>query len=92
MRKLLVFLGVGALFSGCVERRDPPGAASEVASASTVRALGSSQDGVTTSPSGEARTARGAAPAKEVLGTERDNLPFEPDGTRIASIAWRTWI
>lgn len=92
MRKLLVFLGIGALFSGCVERRDPPGAASEVASASTVRALGSTQTGVATTPSGEVRTARGASPAKEVLGTERDNLPFEPDGTRIASIAWRTWI
>jgi hypothetical protein len=26
------------------------------------------------------------------LGTLEDNLPFVPDGTRLASTAWRTWI
>jgi hypothetical protein len=33
-----------------------------------------------------------AASAGPTRGSADDNLPFAPDGTRIASVAWRTWI
>lgn len=34
-----------------------------------------------------------AGPVPEaVLGTADDNLPFEPTGKKLASIAWRTWV
>jgi lipoprotein-anchoring transpeptidase ErfK/SrfK len=69
--------------SGC-ERREPPGASAEP---SRARIVGSGEPfaaGPRPSPS-----AGGKAP---VPGSLDDNLPFEPTGVRIASIAWRTWI
>ena len=36
-----------------------------------------------------ARRTHASGPAP---GSADDNLPFTPDGTRIASVAWRTWI
>jgi hypothetical protein len=45
---------------------------------------------------GSASASSGAARAADqppiVLGSITDNVPFTPDGTRIASIAWRTWV
>ncbi len=75
---------------GCVERQDPPGAAAEPSSGSVVAASG---EALTSPLASNAPTQKGAAPKKDILGTERDNLPFEPDGkTKIASIAWRNWV
>lgn len=65
-------------------RREPPGADSARPRARTIG-----------STSG-ALTATGLAPKGKVgaeqLGTLSDNLPFAPDGAKLASIAWRTWI
>ncbi len=36
--------------------------------------------------------AAAGASAKGAPGTVDDNLPFSPDGTKLASIAWRTWV
>jgi hypothetical protein len=33
-----------------------------------------------------------SAVSPDQLGTIEDNLPFAPDGTKLASTAWRTWI
>lgn len=38
------------------------------------------------------QAARQAEIAARSLGTPDDNLPFEPTGEKLASIAWRTWI
>ncbi len=92
MRQVFAFIAISVLTAGCVERREPPGATAEDSSATTVRAAGSAGGGLLVGPKGVKRTAKGATLAKDVLGTVRDNLPFEPDGTRVASIAWRTWI
>jgi lipoprotein-anchoring transpeptidase ErfK/SrfK len=76
----------GALLAlAACARRDPPGAelvpeAQPVVVAAT--ALG--QDAA----SSEATTAL----KPDQLGTEADNVPFSPNGTRLASIAWRAWI
>jgi lipoprotein-anchoring transpeptidase ErfK/SrfK len=73
--------GFGALLALGCERPEPPGGEP----AETVRAeIGSSQAQPTRAPEG--------AKKGDVLGTIDDHLPFEPDGTRLASIAWRTWI
>lgn len=69
--------------AGCM-RQDPPGAGASAGSAV-----------VQADPASRAPDAEPAAPGglrKDVLGTERDNLPFEPDGAKVASIAWRTWV
>ncbi|MBX3182331.1 MAG: L,D-transpeptidase [Polyangiaceae bacterium] len=34
----------------------------------------------------------GGSVPSDLLGTLEDNLPFQPTGKRIASIAWRTWV
>jgi lipoprotein-anchoring transpeptidase ErfK/SrfK len=68
---------------GC-ERKDPPGAEGRRADASVVRAVGSAP----TEP--ESPTAR--PPGSVEPGGAADSLPFSPDGSKIASIAWRNWI
>src|SRR5262245_42885400 len=72
-----------ALLVAC-ERREPPGARAEP---SRPRIVGSGE-GFAAGPK-PATSAGGKAP---VPGSIDDNLPFEPTGLRIASIAWRTWI
>jgi len=75
--------------TGCVRREEPPGAQVKgESSASVVRAAPNASADV----EADAATPAGAQPSKAVLGTIRDNLPFEPDGTKLASIAWRNWI
>lgn len=68
--------------TGCA-RGEPPGATREV---TATRAIGSADASAPVASSGH------AAPSPEQLGTLADNLPFLPDGTKLASIAWRTWI
>jgi hypothetical protein len=69
---------------GCA-RHDPPGAepSGSPALVEADRAAAESEPAVTD---------RGEEIAKDLLGTARDNLPFEPDGAKIASTAWRTWV
>ena len=65
---------------GCT-RAEPPGAEPP---RPAVRTIGA---GSTAEPKAPGTTVKA-----EQLGTTEDNLPFAADGTKIASIAWRTWI
>src|SRR5580692_6135574 len=83
---VLALLGLG-----CGKRLEPPGAAPDPSAGdssvgevrATSGALGSS------APPSPTASAGSSGPA---LGSVDDNLPFTPDGTRVASVAWRTWI
>lgn len=76
------------LVVACIERGDPPGAARPNAAASAESFVGSKEWELELVESGAIRpTGSDAAP-----GTLEDALPFEPEGTRIGSIAWRTWV
>ena len=74
-------LAAAALFClvAC-SRKEPPGAHR----APTPLVVGT--------PSASGSTAGKAGAVVPGLGLVSDDLPFTPDGTRIASIAWRTWI
>lgn len=87
MRVRVLCLAVLTL-SGCVDRKEPPGARPEASSEPAVV----SATGEPLVEPAASTTPKGASPVKSVIGTERDNLPFEPDGTKIASIAWRNWV
>jgi lipoprotein-anchoring transpeptidase ErfK/SrfK len=65
-------------------RREPPGAEPVRPRA---RTIGSASEALAASVS----SASSSVPRAE-LGTLTDNLPFVPDGSKLASIAWRTWI
>lgn len=91
MRRALLVLSLTAWLPSCSQRREPPGAEPSAPPAAVRVAASSSDEGGAVEPGDDQRTAKGVAPPAEILGTEQDNLPFEPDGTRIASIAWRTW-
>lgn len=78
---ILAFLGFGVC--ACA-RREPPGAEPARPRA---RTIGSASEALASSVPG----ASSAVPKAE-LGTLTDNLPFVADGTKLASIAWRTWI
>jgi hypothetical protein len=67
---------------GCA-RHDPPGA--ELAAERAVVISIAGRAGAAADPSPAAIT-------REKLGTPSDNVPFDPSGEKIASIAWRTWI
>ncbi|HEY3252783.1 MAG TPA: hypothetical protein VGJ91_02510, partial [Polyangiaceae bacterium] len=99
-RRPVLFLALLGL--GCGKRLEPPGATLEASARSTVTELhadgtvaglgasaGSSQSSASTPQSGVSTPNRANGPAP---GSTDDNLPFTPDGTRIASVAWRTWI
>ncbi|MFO7179739.1 MAG: hypothetical protein DIU78_013660, partial [Pseudomonadota bacterium] len=73
------WLLVSMLALACA-RKEPPGA-ERIA---VERVVGS------TEPDPAAK--RPATRTRGLLGTVGDNLPFAPDGTRIGSIAWRTWV
>lgn len=76
-------ISILALALGACVRREPPGADRKQAGAVTL--------GVR--PARAADSAASLAPLPSVpIGTRDDNLPFTPDGTRIASTAMRTWI
>src|SRR3954470_19005624 len=94
-RKPVLFLALLAL--GCGKRLEPPGAALEPSARTSVTELRADGTvlghGVNASPKSSPpiasapNHANGPAP-----GSADDNLPFTPDGTRVASVAWRTWI
>jgi hypothetical protein len=64
-------------------RHEPPGASRRAAP----QLVGSSTPSASTSA-----RAGGAAGTMDAVGTIADDLPFSPTGTRLASIAWRTWV
>ncbi|HEY8947132.1 MAG TPA: L,D-transpeptidase [Polyangiaceae bacterium] len=65
------------------ERGEPPGADRRPANPVVVG----------TPPTAAPSPASMLVPAEAArIGTVEDNLPFVPDGTRIASTAWRTWV
>lgn len=78
MRRGLALLFLALL--GC-ERREPPGAERE--GPVLLEIAGDEGQGAASASGDE---------YDPTLGTLEDNLPFEPDGTKLASIAWRTWI
>lgn len=65
-------------FSAC-EMAEPPGAVSKEPQPITLGAIGPTS----------VENSGAAAPE---FGTLDDNLPFSPNGEKLASIAWRTWI
>ena len=94
-RKPVLFLALMAL--GCGKRLEPPGAALEPSAHGSVTELRA--DGTVLGVGGNAPPSSSAAISRPVShangpapGSADDNLPFTPDGTRIASVAWRTWI
>ncbi|HEY3235417.1 MAG TPA: L,D-transpeptidase [Polyangiaceae bacterium] len=72
---------------GCNARRLPPGAQSSPSSAPAIVDIGNTPE---RADSGDLRTA--STLGGERLGSPDDNVPFSPNGLRLASIAWRTWI
>lgn len=82
-RLILVSLGLG-LALGCGKRLEPPGAgAAGTAPSSTGKLVVAAESAAPVS----------AAPEHRIEpGSRDDNLPFSADGTRVASVAWRTWI
>ena len=76
----------------CGKRLEPPGATREPSARSVaVSAVGSASDSDDTPARAPSQLAK-LAPSGPTPGSNDDNLPFAPDGTRIASVAWRTWI
>lgn len=71
---------------GCMRREEPPGASLEPAPSSAL--VSAAESGQPAGPGAKQATAVG----EPVPGTPEDNLPFSPDGTKLASIAWRNWI
>jgi lipoprotein-anchoring transpeptidase ErfK/SrfK len=89
LRRPVLYLALLGL--GCGKRLEPPGARLEPSARETaVGQVGSAQG----SASGDrlAPPSESASPREPARGSSDDNLPFTPDGTRIASVAWRTWI
>lgn len=85
-RLILALLGFSAW--ACT-RREPPGAEP---ARSRARTVGSASETLSASASPDpAALPSGSVPLAQ-LGTISDNLPFVPDGGKLASIAWRTWI
>lgn len=75
----MVLLGAGS--TACGEPREPPGAHPPGPRRARVEA------------SAAYAAALGAEPDPKVeLGSLRDSVPFTPDGTKLGSIAWRTWV
>ncbi|HYQ29105.1 MAG TPA: L,D-transpeptidase [Polyangiaceae bacterium] len=99
-RKPLLFLAVLGL--GCGKRLEPPGATLEPSARTTVTelhadgtVLGASVPAASGAAISKAAPVSLATPNKAngpAPGSTDDNLPFTPDGTRVASVAWRTWI
>jgi len=96
-RKPVLFLALLGL--GCGKRQEPPGGTVDPSARTTVTELRA--DGtvlglsagptaaVALSSAGPSATSTTNGPAP---GSTDDNLPFTPNGTRVASVAWRTWI
>lgn len=83
-----VSLGLLGLSIACAQA-EPPGVRAEPDQASEPVLIGV-EPAEDSKPDAEAEPAQ--QPSQEILGTAMDNLPFQPTGKRLASIAWRTWI
>jgi lipoprotein-anchoring transpeptidase ErfK/SrfK len=90
---VLWLLGCGVLL-GC-QRREPPGA---LDNAQAARGAGQPLQ-LSVGPAGENQasidadlSAVGDSEGTAHRGSADDDLPFEPTGQKLASIAWRTWI
>jgi hypothetical protein len=80
IRRRVVVFGLGVSSTACLERRDPPGATDGAAPRSVeVRVSNPDQQEATLG-------------ADAGSGTVDDGLPFKPDGTKLLSTAFRTWI
>src|SRR4051794_31137566 len=102
MRRPVLLLALVGL--ACGKRAAPPGAAVELGpSATAVSEVRTSSEAPRAVVSGKPASRKAAALAAEATaahapgggrapGSVDDNLPFSPDGTRVASVAWRTWI
>jgi len=84
---------LASLALACGTRAEPPGAAaepsasvSEPAASAPALAAPLAASGASPAPASSAKI------GDPERGSVDDNLPFTPDGTRIASVAWRTWI
>ena len=87
MRRPVLILAMLGL--GCGKRVEPPGATLEPsARPARVAEIRSEEPGLAP-PAASAATNQQSGPTP---GSADDNLPFEPDGTRVASVAWRTWV
>src|SRR4051812_5641329 len=95
------FLAVLPLLAfGCGKHQDPPGAVLSPSAHASVTELHADGVGLDLGTSSTKRSsavaisnaAGAAAPSGPSPGSLDDNLPFTPSGTRIASVAWRTWI
>jgi L,D-transpeptidase catalytic domain len=84
--RIALALAAAILCVSCFRRHEPPGVRARPRSSAVVRASPSAS-----SASSAAAAADGGVP-QDKLGTIDDNLPFVPHGTKLASIAWRTWI
>src|SRR5450631_1795366 len=94
MRRPVLFLALLGL--GCGKRLEPPGALLEPSAHATAVSEVRSTDGAASSastPSSKSAPAGSAGSDGPRPGSLDDNLPFTPDGvTKVASVAWRTWI
>lgn len=83
--KTLALAALAMAAVACVRREEPPGASPEPAPSAALVSADESQGGAP----GAAASAEAGGQAP---GSPDDNLPFTPDGTKIASIAWRNWV
>jgi hypothetical protein len=98
MRRPVLFLALLGL--GCGKRLEPPGALLEPSARATAVSEVHSTDGAASaeatasSKSPKSSSSSKLAPSDGPKpGSLDDNLPFTPDGvTKVASVAWRTWI
>jgi lipoprotein-anchoring transpeptidase ErfK/SrfK len=90
--RLVVALGLVAA-SGCA-REEPPGGTASRGAIQVTAGAGARSDSVAPSAGDSIASlpAQASDPRAPELGTIDDNLPFTPDGKKLASIAWRTWI
>lgn len=93
-------IGLAAAW-GCGRRQEPPGVRAEpeprvviaVAATSAPPTNRAVRPSTATSNAEEANAVTSdSLPNAVVPGSLEDNLPFEPTGLKVASIAWRTWI
>ncbi|HEY2409572.1 MAG TPA: L,D-transpeptidase [Polyangiaceae bacterium] len=89
MRPALAILSL--LLLACGKRQAPPGASVEPSARSKADALGAESAAVPASAAATS-TSAASAPSAPKPGSPDDNLPFAADGTRVGSVAWRTWV
>ena len=82
---ILAWLGLS-----CGKRLEPPGAALEPSARATAFTEVHTEAAASSNTAATTNTA--PKPSGPTPGSVDDNLPFTPDGTRVASVAWRTWI